>query len=70
MKEMSIEDMLLEIPTDDLCHVGTIKDRIYMPVHFAQKWVLPTIQVHKALQLLEDKSLPGGIETAMLYVKI
>jgi hypothetical protein len=37
MKEMSIEDMLLEIPTDDLCHVGTIKDRIYMPVHFVQK---------------------------------
>jgi hypothetical protein len=30
MEEMSIEDMLLEIPTDDLRHVGTIKDRIYM----------------------------------------
>ncbi len=67
MKEMSIEGMLLEIPTDDLCHVGAIKDRIYMPVHFVQKWVLPTIQVRKALQLLEDKSLPGGIETAMQY---
>ncbi len=67
MTEMSIEDMMLEIPTEDLRHVGTIKDRIYMPVHFVQKWVLPTIQVRKALQLLEDKSLPGGIETAMLY---
>ncbi len=62
-----MEDMLLEIPTDDLRHVGTIKDRIYMPAHFVQKWVLLTIQVRKALQLLEDKSLPGGIETAMLY---
>jgi hypothetical protein len=58
---------MLEIPTEDLCHVGTIKVRIYMPVHFVQKWVLPTIQVRKALQKLEDKSLPGGIETAMLY---
>jgi hypothetical protein len=67
MEEMSIEDMLLEIPTDDLRHVGTIKDRIYIPVHFVQMWVLPTIQVRKALQLLEDKSLPGGIETAMHY---
>jgi hypothetical protein len=67
MTEMSIEDMMLEIPTDDLRHVGTIKDRIYMPVHFVQKWVLPTIQVRKALPKLEDKSLPGEIETAMLY---
>jgi hypothetical protein len=67
MTEMSIEDMMLEISTDDLRRVGTIKDRIYMPVHFVQKWVLPTIQVRKALQKLEDKSLPGGIETAMLY---
>jgi hypothetical protein len=48
MNEMSIKDMLLEISTDDLRHVGTIKDRIYMPVHFVQKWVLPTIQVRKA----------------------
>jgi hypothetical protein len=67
MMEMSIEDMLLEIPTDDLRHVGTIKDRIYMPAHFVRKWVLPTIQVRKALQKLEDKTLPGGIKTAMLY---
>ncbi len=67
MDEMSIEDMLLEIPTDDLRHVGTIKDRICMPVDFVQKWVLLTIQVRKALQLLEDKTQPGGIKTAMIY---
>ncbi len=59
LTEMSVEDMMLEIPTDDLRHVGTIKDRIYMPVHFVQKWVLPTIQVRKALQKLEDKIIPS-----------
>ncbi len=67
MQEMSAEDILLEIPTEDTCHCGTIQDRVYMPVSFMQKWVLPTIKVRKALQLLEDKALPGGIETAMLY---
>ncbi len=36
-------------------------------MNFFQKWLLPTIQVHKAFKRLEDGNLPGGIETAMLY---
>ena len=67
MEEMSVEDIMSEIPTEDLLHVGTIQDRIIMPASFAQKWILPTIKVQKALKLHADNNLPGGVETAMLF---
>jgi hypothetical protein len=38
-----------------------------MPMNFFQKWLLPTIQVRKALKQLEGGKLLGGIETATLY---
>ena len=38
-----------------------------MPVAFARKYILPSLRVHKALSAVKDGSLPGGIETAMLY---
>jgi hypothetical protein len=44
MEEVSIEDIMTEIPVEDLRYVGSIKDRIYMPASFFQKWVLPTIR--------------------------
>ncbi len=40
MEEMSIEDIMREIPSEDLQYVGSVKDRVYMPVSFVQKWVL------------------------------
>ena len=67
MEEMSVEDIMSEIPTEDLLHVGTIQDRIIMPASFAQKYILPTVKVQKALKLHADNNLPGGIETAMLF---
>ena len=67
MEEMSVEDIMSEIPTEDLLQVGTIRDRIFMPVSFAQKYMLPTIKVQKALKLHADNNLPGGVETAMLF---
>ena len=30
MEEMSVEDIMSEIPTEDLLHVGAIQDRIIM----------------------------------------
>ena len=41
---MSIEDILLEIPQEDLHEVGMIRDRIFMPAPFVQKWIIPTIR--------------------------
>ncbi len=38
-----------------------------MPASFAQKYILPTVKVRKALKLHADNNLPGGVETAMLF---
>ena len=67
MEEMSVEDIMSEIPTEDLLQVSTIRDRIFMPASFVQKYILPTIKVQKALKLHADNNLPGGVETAMLF---
>jgi hypothetical protein len=37
MEKMSVENIMSEIPTEDLLHVGTIQDQIIMPASFAQK---------------------------------
>jgi hypothetical protein len=66
MEEMSIENIMTEIPVEDLRYVGSIKDRIYMPASFFQKWVLPTIRVRRALEQSQNGELPGGMEAAIL----
>jgi hypothetical protein len=66
MEEMSIADILSEIPDEDLPFVSSVKDRIYMPAEFFQKWIRPTIRVQKALKRSQDQELPGGMEAAML----
>jgi hypothetical protein len=66
MEKISIEDIMREIPPEDLRYVGSVMDRIYMPVSFVQKWVLPTIRVQKALKESQDGNLQGGMEAAML----
>ena len=37
---MSIEDILQEIPKEDLHEVGAVRDRIFMPASFVQKWIV------------------------------
>ena len=66
-QEMTIESILSEMTEDDLKGVAIVQDRIFMPVNFVQKWILPTIRVRKALDAVKDGTLPGGIETALLY---
>ncbi len=64
--EMSLEDILSEIPIEDLHKVGMVQRRIYMPASFVQKWVIPTIRARNALKD-HGTRLPGGFETAMLF---
>jgi hypothetical protein len=66
MEEMSVEDIMTEIPVEDLRYVGSVKGRIYMPARFFQQWALPTIRVRKALEQAQKAELPGGMEAAML----
>ena len=63
---MSIEDILCEIPEEDLHEVGMVQKRIFMPASFVQKWIIPTIRARNALKEHGAK-MPGGIETAMLF---
>jgi hypothetical protein len=63
--EMSVEDILAEIPEEDLQGVAIVQGHTYMPLPFARKYILPTLRVRKALSVVKDESLPGGIETAM-----
>ena len=63
---MSLEDILSEIPKEDLHEVGMVQRRIYMPASFMQKWIIPTIRARNALKD-HGTGLPGGIETAMLF---
>ena len=62
---MSIEDILQEIPKEHLHEVGTVRDRIFMPASFVQKWIISTIRARNALK--EHAPWPGGIETALLF---
>ncbi len=64
--EMSPEDILSELPKEELHEVGVVQQRIYMPASFVQKWLIPTIRARNALQGHGTK-LPGGYETAMLF---
>ena len=63
---MSPEDILLEIPKEDLHEVGTVQGRMFMPASFVQKWIIPTIRARNALNG-QGTQLPGGYETAMLF---
>jgi hypothetical protein len=63
---MSIEDILGEIPKEDLHDVGTLSRRIFMPASFVQKWIIPTIRARNALKE-HCPETPGGIETALLF---
>jgi hypothetical protein len=63
---MSPEDILLEIPKEDLHEVGLVQRRMFMPASFVQKWIIPTIRARNALKD-QGTQLPGGYETAMLF---
>ena len=65
--EMSAEDILSEIPNEELHNVGVVKELLIMPPGFVQKYVLPAIKVRKALKQSNEGNLPGGIETAIMF---
>jgi hypothetical protein len=68
MEEMSIEDMIAEIPAEYLLYLGSIKDQIFMPAEFSKGGFVPLLdRVQKALKQSQDQGVPvGGMEAAML----
>jgi hypothetical protein len=68
----SLEEMLELIPFEDAEQISTFQGQVYMPESFLEKYLLPTMQMRKYLENEEatsvnDQTLPGGIETAMMY---
>ncbi len=47
MEEMSIEDIMAEIPAKDMLYVGGIKDRIFMPASFSKGGFAPLSECKK-----------------------
>ena len=69
----SLTEILQLIPEEDAGQVSEFQGQVYMPQHFLEKYLLPTMQLRRTLdQEGEDideefDSLPGGQETAMMY---
>ncbi len=45
--EVSVEDILLAMPDEELQSVAIVQGHIYMPLAFARKYILPSLRVHK-----------------------
>jgi hypothetical protein len=63
--EMSAEDILAEIPREDLHLIGMVRGMLIMPPSFVHKYLLPTIRMRDALKRSGTGSVPGGVETAI-----
>jgi hypothetical protein len=69
----SLTEILQLIPEEDAGQVSVFQGQVYMPQHFLEKYLLPTMQLRKTLDQVgrdtdeEFDSLPGGQETAMMY---
>ena len=67
-----LAEILQLIPLEDAEQVSEFQGLVYMPSHFLEKYLLPTMQIRKLLETENqnsrgDKPLPGGPETAIMY---
>jgi hypothetical protein len=68
----SLVEVLSLFPTEDAEQISLYHGQVFMPQHFLEKFMLPTMQLKK---ILEDGNqppeewdlVPGGPETAMMY---
>jgi hypothetical protein len=69
----SLTEILQHVPEEDARQVSQFQGLVYMPEHFLEKYLLPTMQLRRILERKDkDKdeefdSLPGGRETAIMY---
>jgi hypothetical protein len=66
-------EVLSLIPKEDAEQIGSYHGQVFMPQHFLEKFMLPTMQLKKILEDEWDQApeewglVPGGPETAMMY---
>jgi hypothetical protein len=66
-------EVLSLIPREDAEQIGLYHGQVFMPQHFLEKFMLPTMQLKMILEEKGDQPseewglIPGGPETAMMY---
>jgi len=68
-----LSEILQLIPKEDAEQVSEFQGLVYMPEHFLEKYLIPSMQLRKILDQEKDtmgedfSAFPGGQETALLY---
>jgi hypothetical protein len=68
-----VVEVLSLIPMEDAEQIGSYHGQVFMPQHFLEKFMLPTMQLKMILEEKGDQPseewglIPGGPETAMMY---
>ncbi len=67
----TLAEILQSVPLEDASQISEFQKTVYMPLHFLEKYLLPSMQLRKLIEEEQlttgDHPLPGGPETAILY---
>ncbi len=67
----TLAEILQYVPVEDAEQISEFQGTVYMPLHFLEKYLLPSMQLRKLMEVESTTSgsqpLSGGPETAILY---
>jgi hypothetical protein len=67
----TLAEILQSVPLEDAVQISEFQGTVYMPLHFLEKYLLPSMQLRKLIEAEQltpgEQPLPGGPETAILY---
>jgi hypothetical protein len=67
----TLAEILQSVPLEDASQISEFQETVYMPLHFLEKYLLPSMQLRKLIEEEQlttgSQPLPGGPETAILY---
>jgi hypothetical protein len=67
----TLAGILQFVPLEDAEQISEFRGTVYMPLHFLEKYLLPSMQLRKLIETEDlapgSQPLPGGPETAILY---
>ncbi len=67
----TLAEILQSAPLEDAEQISEFQETVYMPLHFLEKYLLPSMQLRKLIETEDltpgSQPLPGGPETAILY---
>jgi hypothetical protein len=67
----TLAEILQSVPLEDAEQISEFQETVYMPLHFLERYLLPSMQFRKLIEAEQltsgEQPLPGGPETAILY---